>query len=116
MINPEWFNKLARTRRSVFPDQFQAGERIDDDIIKEILINATWAPNHGQSEPWQFTVFTGDGLKKLAAFQSEMYRQEAKDNFAEAKYVKLQQQPLRTTQMRLKESCNRNKTETHKIY
>ena len=97
MINPKWFNQLARTRRSVFPDQFKAGEKISDDIIKEILINATWAPNHGQSEPWEFTVFTGDGLKKFATFQSEMYRQEAKDNFTEAKHMKLQQQPLKAS-------------------
>ncbi|MEO6330276.1 MAG: nitroreductase [Ginsengibacter sp.] len=97
MVSPEWFNQLARTRRSVFPDQFKAGEKIDDDIIKEILINATWAPNHGQSEPWQFTVFTGDGLKEFASLQSEMYRQEAKDDFAEGKYLKLQQQPLKAS-------------------
>ncbi|MEP6582862.1 MAG: nitroreductase [Ginsengibacter sp.] len=97
MINPEWFNQLARTRRSVFPDQFKAGEKIDDEIIKEILINATWAPNHGQSEPWQFTVFTGEGLRKFAALQSEIYRLESKDNFAEGKYLKLRLQPLKAS-------------------
>jgi nitroreductase len=97
MISPEWFNQLARTRRSVFPDQFKAGEKIDDKIIKEILVNAIWAPNHGQSEPWRFIVFTGEGLKKFAAFQSEMYKQEAKDDFVEARYVKLQQQPLKAS-------------------
>jgi nitroreductase len=97
MTHPEWFNQLARTRRSVFPDQFKAGEKINDDIIKEILINATWAPNHGQSEPWAFTVFTGDGLKKFATFQSEMYRQETKDDFVEAKYIKLREAPLKAS-------------------
>ena len=68
------FNQLARTRCSVFPDQLVAGKKVDDAIIKEILINATWAPNHGQTEPWQFTVFTGEGLNKLAAFQSNLYK------------------------------------------
>ena len=57
------FNQLARSRRSVFPDQFEAGKKVDDTIIKEIITNATWAPNHGKTEPWQFTVFTGEGLK-----------------------------------------------------
>lgn len=97
MTNPEWFNQLARTRRSVFPDQFKAGEKINDNIIKEILINATWAPNHGQMEPWKFVVFTGDGLKKFADFQSELYKQDAGADFAEAKYIKLQQQPLKAS-------------------
>jgi nitroreductase len=97
MNNADFFNQLARSRRSVFPDQLDAGKKVDDDIIKEILINATWAPNHGQAEPWQFTVFTGDGLKKLAAFQSELYKQEAGDNFKEATYIKLQQNPLKAS-------------------
>lgn len=97
MINPDWFNALARSRRSVFPDQFDAGKKVDDGIMREILVNATWAPNHGQTEPWQFTVFTGDGLKQFARFQSELYRQESGSDFAEAKYIKMQQQPLRAS-------------------
>jgi len=96
-MHPEWFNELARTRRSVFPDQFVAGKKVDDKIIKEILTNATWAPNHGKAEPWLFTVFTGAGLQKLADFQSELYKEEAGNEFAEAKYVKLQQQPLKAS-------------------
>lgn len=97
MNKADFFNQLARSRRSVFPDQLDAGRKVEDDIIKEILINATWAPNHGQAEPWQFTVFTGDGLKTLAAFQSEFYKQEAGDNFKEATYIKLQQNPLKAS-------------------
>lgn len=97
MITPEQFNTLARSRRSVFPDQFKAGERADDAVVKEIITNALWAPNHGQTEPWHFTVFTREGLQEFANFQSELYKENAGDNFAEAKYVKLQQQPLRAS-------------------
>ena len=60
-------------------------------------MNATWAPNHGQQQPWQFTVFTGEGLKKLAAFQSELYKQEAGDQFKEITYNKLLQNPLKAS-------------------
>ena len=97
MNSAEYFNQLARSRRSVFPDQYEEGKKVDDGIIKEILINATWAPNHGQAEPWQFTVFTGEGLKKLASFQSELYKQEAGNNFKEATYVKLRERPLKAS-------------------
>ena len=97
MNSAEYFNQLARSRRSVFPDQYEEGKKVDDGIIKEILINATWAPNHGQAEPWQFTVFTGAGLKKLASFQSELYKQEAGNNFKEATYVKLRERPLKAS-------------------
>lgn len=95
--NPDNVNHLIRNRRSVFPDQFDVGKRIPDDIIENILINATWAPTHGQNEPWHFSVFTGDGLRQLASFQSELYRQEAGDSFSEKKYLKLQQQPLKAS-------------------
>ncbi|MGZ8517437.1 MAG: nitroreductase family protein [Chitinophagaceae bacterium] len=97
MMSPDLFNKLARNRRSVFPDQFEPGKKVSDEIINEIIINATWAPNHGQQQPWQFTVFTGDGLKKLADFQSELYKQDAGEQFKEITYNKLQKQPLKAS-------------------
>ncbi len=90
-------NHLIRNRRSVFPDQFEQGRQVPDDIIREILINATWAPNHGRNEPWWFTVFTGEGLQKLADFQSELYKQEAGAGFNEATYTKLRTQPLKAS-------------------
>lgn len=96
-MNPGLLNELIRTRRSVFPDQFIAGKKVDDNIIREILVNATWAPNHGMGEPWHFTVFTGEGLKTLAGFQSNLYQQEAGENFQESKFIKLQQQPLKAS-------------------
>ena len=97
MITPEEFNELIRSRRSVFPDQLQPGKKVDDNIIREILINATWAPNHGKMEPWHFTVFTDQGLQKLADYQSEMYRQHAGTSFKEITFNKLQQNPLKAS-------------------
>jgi nitroreductase len=97
MIQPEQLNDLIKNRRSVFPDQFVAGKKVDDEIIKQILINATWAPNHGQGEPWQFTVFTGDGLKVFANFQSGLYKAEAGNAFKEDKYEKMKIQPLKAS-------------------
>ena len=95
--NTDSINHLIRIRRSVFPDQFDAGKHIPDEVIENILINATWAPTHGQNEPWHFTVFTGDGLKQLALFQSELYKQESGGGFTEKKYIKLKQQPLKAS-------------------
>lgn len=90
----EVFNRLAKERRSVFPKQFSPGAKVPDDVVRQALENALWAPNHGQTEPWHFVVFTGEGLKKLAAFQSELYKAAAGDDFKEDKYQKLKQQPL----------------------
>jgi nitroreductase len=93
-ITPEQFNDLVRNRRSVFPKQFVPGRQVPKEIIEQILTNATWAPNHGQTEPWQFTVFSGEGLKTFATFQSELYKQTSGDNFMQGQYQKLQEMPL----------------------
>lgn len=93
----ESINHLIRNRRSVFPDQFEQDRQIPDEIVEQILVNATWAPNHGRNEPWLFTVFTGEGLHTLANFQSSLYKTEAGDNFSEATFTKLQKQPLKAS-------------------
>jgi nitroreductase len=96
-ITPESFNHLVRTRRSVFPKQFDEGKKIPDDIIQQILINATWAPSHGNLQPWRFVVFTGEGLKKLAQFQSELYKETSGEKFKQATYENLQANPLKAS-------------------
>ncbi|MFK5121483.1 hypothetical protein ACI4DM_26365, partial [Klebsiella pneumoniae] len=53
-----------------------------------------WAPNHAQTEPWFFKIFSNEGLQTFANFQSELYKQEAGASFKEDKYVKMQTQPL----------------------
>ncbi len=118
MIIAEEFNQLARNRRSTFPDQFIAGKKVDDAIIKEILTNAYWAPNHGKQEPWHFTVFTDDGLKTLAVFQSELYKTLAGENFKEITYAKLQQNPLKASHviaLGMKKTANKNIPEVEDI-
>lgn len=97
MIAPEIFNEFVRNRRSVFPDQMEAGKKIDDNVVKEILTNALWAPYHGHEEPWHFIVFSGEGLQKLAHFQSELYKAEAGESFKESSYQKLQTNPLKAS-------------------
>jgi nitroreductase len=93
MSNPNSINQLFKNRRSTFPKQFAAAKKIPDEIVMQILENASWAPTHGQTEPWFFVVFTENGLKKLADFQSDLYRRE-ETNFKQDKYTKLKEQPL----------------------
>ena len=66
IITPESFNRLVMERRSVFPKQFDTTKKVPNEIVQQIITNATWAPNHGQSEPWFFKVFTGKGLETFA--------------------------------------------------
>ncbi len=111
-------NELIRSRRSVFPDQLAAGEPVDDAVIREILTNATWAPNHGKTEPWHFTVFSGAGLQKLANFQADLYKQESGPNFKQITYDKLLANPLKASHviaLGMKRSANPNIPEIEDI-
>lgn len=111
-------NELIRSRRSVFPDQLAAGQPVDDAIIREILTNATWAPNHGKTEPWHFTVFSGAGLQKLADFQADLYKQESGPNFKQITYDKLLANPLKASHviaLGMKRSANPNIPEIEDI-
>lgn len=94
-MNPQELNQLIRNRRSIFPKNY-SGEPVPDSIIQQMLENANWAPNYKHTEPWRFVVFTGEGLKQLAAFQSECYKTvtTANNTFDEGRYRTLQTKPL----------------------
>lgn len=98
-FNLEEVNKIIRGRRSMFVAQFKENDPVDDIIIEEILENANWAPTHKLTEPWRFTVFSGDGLKKFAEFQANLYKERATKNgdFIEATYKKLSENPLKAS-------------------
>jgi len=91
----EQFNLLIKNRRSIYPNMY-TGEKVDDEIIQQMLENANWAPTHKITEPWRFVVFASEGLQKFADFQSELYKEvtSANGNFDEAKYEQLQTKPL----------------------
>ncbi|MFT3823253.1 MAG: nitroreductase [Chitinophagaceae bacterium] len=93
-FNTEEINKLIRTRRSVFAQQFEPGKTVPDEIIMEALENANWAPTHKLSEPWRFTVFTGAGLQTLAEKQAAIYKEFAGPKFKQPKYESMLATPL----------------------
>lgn len=92
-FNVAEINELIRSRRSVYP-QFYTDQVIEREIIEQILENANWAPTHRITQPWQFCVFTGKGLEKLADFQANLYKELSGDNFDKKKYDKLIEKPL----------------------
>lgn len=94
-LNTEMIDKVIEGRRSVYQQQY-TGERVNDAIVKKILSNANWAPTHKLTEPWRFVVFTGDGLKKLASYQAELYKKVTSANatFKEDRYQNLLTKPM----------------------
>lgn len=86
MRTVDQINQLIRTRRSVFTQQFEQSKVVPDEIIWQALENANWAPSHKLTEPWRFTVFTGQGLQKLANQQAAIYKEFAGPKFKQNKY------------------------------
>lgn len=96
-VHIDAINQVIRDRRSTKPRCFN-GQVIDDAIIWQILENANWAPTHGLTQPWRFTVFTGAGLDKLATFQAELYRQlTPKASFSPDKYERMKTNVLKSS-------------------
>ncbi|NVK03899.1 MAG: nitroreductase [Flavobacteriia bacterium] len=57
-------NDIIAQRRTIKPDKY-TGATLDDQVIRELLDAANWAPTHGYTEPWRFVVFTEDGKESL---------------------------------------------------
>lgn len=90
-------NQVIQERRSTYPAQFSEVP-VKNEIILQMLQNANTAPNHAKTQPWRFVVFAGEGLKKLADFQSEFYKKNtAEDKFNQNTYEKLQENPLKAS-------------------
>lgn len=90
-------SKIIRTRRSVYADEF-IKQNIPDELLNEILINATYAPTHKMTEPWRFIVFKDSYLKQLGSFLADYYRDFYFEKFsadeAQEKYNLLKEYPL----------------------
>ncbi len=57
-------DELIRRRRSIGRSEGEPSRA----IITELIEAATWAPNHHLTEPWKFTVLTGDARRELGEF------------------------------------------------
>lgn len=73
MTSSETINHIITTRRTIKP-KMMANRDIPLDILQQMLENANWAPTHGMTEPWRFSVFMGTAREKLASFLAETYK------------------------------------------
>lgn len=88
---------LIRDRRTIYPKDL-TDRVVQRDIIERLLQNATWAPSHGMTQPWRFTVFRGDGRKRLSEFLGNEYtRITAPEKFMQRKYDNHVQRPLQAS-------------------
>lgn len=89
--------ELIRERRTIQPKDYTDRE-VHRDIIERVLGNAVWAPNHGMTQPWRFTVFTGPARQRLSAFLGAEYtRLTPPDRFMPRKFENHTQRPLQSS-------------------
>lgn len=93
-MQPEFANQLIQTRRTIKPKSF-SDRQIDKPILNQILENANWAPTHGMTQPWRFSVFTGAARKRLAEFLAATYQDvTTAETFKPNKYEGMKQNAL----------------------
>ena len=86
---------IIRQRRSVKPALMDPDKPVDPALLDTLLENANWAPTHGLTEPWRFTVFTGSARQKLAGFLQGLYQVLTPTHaFKKEKHEKLGRNPL----------------------
>jgi nitroreductase len=89
--NSEKLNKISkniRKRKSIYGNEFIKKE-MPQKLLEEILINATWAPNHKMTEPWRFIVFRGHYLKEYGEYMAHYYKDFYNEFSYEAQNEKL---------------------------
>ncbi len=72
-------------------------DAVSPDLIERMLEAANWAPSHGDTEPWRFTVFTGEGRERLAEMFEAAHGQEGarKRAFAAPVWISIGMEPGR---------------------
>jgi nitroreductase len=75
IIKPKHIEQIIRSRRSIYPVHFDPSRKIDNQVVQDILKLAVWAPSHGLTQPWSFSVFCGEGLKTFFLKLKDIYKQ-----------------------------------------
>lgn len=90
-------SELVKQRRTIYPKDHSPRE-VHKEIIERMLTNASWAPTHGMTQPWRFTVYTGDARKDLSTFLEQEYlRSTPLDKVMPRKLENLVQRPLQSS-------------------
>ena len=65
--------ETIRNRRSI-EQIYYLPDPVPRPYLERMLEAANWAPTHGQTEPWRFTVFAGEARGELGQTFAESYR------------------------------------------
>ena len=85
---------VIKNRRTIYP-KFFSSRKVHKEIVEHLLNNATWAPTHGNTQPWKFQVYMGDSREKLSKNLGELYQLlTPKKLYNEGKFKKISSRPF----------------------
>ena len=88
---------LIKDRRTIYPEQF-SDRKIHKEQVEHILNNAIWAPTHGNTQPWRFTVFMDESRQDLANLLGKLYLEETQiEKQNDMKLAKMITRPIRSS-------------------
>jgi nitroreductase len=88
---------LIKDRRTIYPEQF-SDRKIHKEQVEQILNNAIWAPTHGNTQPWRFTVFMEESRQDLADILGKLYLEETPvDKQNDMKLAKMITRPMKSS-------------------
>lgn len=88
---------LIKYRRTIYPKDY-TDRVVHRELVERILTNATWAPTHGMTQPWRFTVFSGAARQRLSDLLGTVYRSSTPpEKFLPRKLENLTQRPLQSS-------------------
>ncbi|MGG9971299.1 nitroreductase family protein [Ferruginibacter sp. SUN002] len=80
---------VIKHRRSTKPAHMN-GKVIPDEQIEQLIELADWAPTHGNTEPWRFVVYGGEGVKIFSKDHAELYKlATSPEKYLQANYDKI---------------------------
>lgn len=90
-------NDLVKDRRTIYPKDF-SDRIVHKEIIENIIRNATWAPNHGLTQPWRFKIYTGKGTQRLGDVLAKLYTEQTpQEEFKQRKLDNWLNRPKQST-------------------
>lgn len=96
-FNVSEISALIKDRRTIYPEQF-SNRIVHKELIEVLLNNAIWAPTHGLTQPWRFTVITEDAKITLGEKLAQSYLEAIpKENQSDAKLSKMLNRPKKAS-------------------
>jgi nitroreductase len=90
-------SELIKDRRTIYPEDYSE-RKVHEEIVRNVLNSAIWAPSHKMTQPWRFKVFMGESRTQISELLSEVYTDFVeKEKFLPRKHEKITQRPFQSS-------------------